>query len=215
MDSKRHQYIITGIGTDVGKTVVSAIFAQALNATYWKPVQAGDLGNSDSIKVNNWTDEKVTVLHEAFRLTEPMSPHAAATIDGLHIDLESIDFPEIEGNFIIEGAGGLLVPVNNDGLLYADLFKAWNLPVIVVSRHYLGSINHTLLTMEVLKNRNIPVEGIVFVGAENQATESVILKVTGSKMITRIPLTDELGTEFIQSEAKRLRESWVTIQNDR
>lgn len=215
MNSNRHQYIITGIGTDVGKTVVSSIFAQALNATYWKPVQAGDLGNSDSIKVNNWTDEQVTVLREAFRLTEPMSPHAAATIDGLLIDLESIDFPEIEGNFIVEGAGGLLVPVNSDGLLYADLFKAWNLPVIVVSRHYLGSINHTLLTMEVLKNRNIPVEGIVFVGAENQATESVILNVTGSKMITRIPLTDELGTEFIQSEAKRLRESWFTIQNDR
>jgi dethiobiotin synthetase len=207
MNETPHQYIITGIGTDVGKTVVSAIFSQALNATYWKPVQAGDLDTSDSIKVNNWTDENVTVLHEAFRLTEPMSPHAAAMIDGLHIDMESITFPETTGNLIVEGAGGLLVPVNNDGLLYADLFKKWGLPVIVVSRHYLGSINHTLLTVEVLRNRNIPVEGVVFVGPQNAATESIILKVTGLKMITRIPITDELNTAFIQAEAKKLRES--------
>lgn len=212
MRPKYHQYIITGIGTDVGKTVVSAIFAQALNASYWKPVQAGDLDNSDSIKVNNWTDEEVTVLHEAFRLTDPMSPHAAAMIDGLKIDEDSIRFPEMTGNFIVEGAGGLLVPVNNDGLLYADLFKKWGLPVIVVSRHYLGSINHTLLTLEVLKNRGIPVEGIVFVGAENKSTESIILKVTGVKMITRIPMTDDLGTAFIQTEAAKLRNTYFHEQ---
>lgn len=208
MVSKPHQYIITGIGTDVGKTVVSAIFAQALGASYWKPVQAGDLDNSDSIKVNNWTDEEVTVLHEAFRLTEPMSPHAAATIDGLKIDEDSIRFPEVPGNLIVEGAGGLLVPVNNGGLLYADLFKKWGLPVIVVSRHYLGSINHTLLTLEVLKARGIPVEGIVFVGAENKATESIIVKVTGVKVMARIPVTDDLGTNFIQSEARKLRDAY-------
>jgi len=212
MDSKPYQYIITGIGTDVGKTVVSAIFAQALNVTYWKPVQAGDLDNSDSIKVNNWTDEEVNVLHEAYRLTEPMSPHAAATIDGLKIDEDSICFLDVHGNLIVEGAGGLLVPVNNDGLLYADLFKKWGLPVIVVSRHYLGSINHTLLTLEVLKSRGIPVEGIVFVGAENKATESIILNVTGVKMITRIPITDELGTAFIQTEARKLRDTYFYEQ---
>lgn len=199
------QYIITGIGTDVGKTVVSAILAQALEASYWKPVQAGDLDHSDSIKVNNWTDDTVTVLHESFRLTEPMSPHAAALIDGVKIEMESIVFPEIKGNFIVEGAGGVMVPVNDDGLLYIDLFKSWGLPVIVVSRHYLGSINHTLLTIDALKTRNISIEGIIFVGPENSGTESIIKKVTGVKVIARIPIVDEVNTSFIQEQAVILK----------
>lgn len=199
------QYIITGIGTDVGKTVVSAIMAQALEASYWKPVQAGDLDHSDSIKVHNWTDDNVTVLRESFRLTEPMSPHAAALIDGVKIEKESIVFPEIKGNLIVEGAGGVMVPVNDDGLLYIDLFKSWGLPVIVVSRHYLGSISHTLLTIDALKNRNIPIEGIIFVGPENSGTESIIKKVTGVKVITRIPLADEVNTSFIQEQASNLK----------
>jgi dethiobiotin synthetase len=199
------QYIITGIGTDVGKTVVSAIFAQALEASYWKPVQAGDLDHSDSIKVNNWTDENVTVLRESFRLTEPMSPHAAAMIDGIKIEKESIVFREVKGNLIVEGAGGVMVPVNNDGLLYIDLFKSWGLPVIVVSRHYLGSINHTFLTIDALKNRNIPIEGIVFVGPENSGTESIIKDVTGIKALARIPLADEVNTAFIQQQASILK----------
>ncbi len=209
MSNKNKKFIVTGIGTDIGKTVVSAIIAQSLDAFYWKPIQAGELENSDSIKVQNWTSDSVTILQEKFRLTQPMSPHAAAEIDGVEITKEAFKLPLVEGNLVVEGAGGLMVPLNQKGLLLIDLFEEWNLPVIVVSRHYVGSINHTLLTVEALKNRKIIIEGIVFVGDENEATESFILNYTGLKMITRIPLTNEVNTEFIQNQARILKEANV------
>lgn len=206
MNTQTKQFVITGIGTDVGKTVVSAILAQALEASYWKPIQAGELENSDSLKVFNWTDDIVTVLHESFRLTQPMSPHAAAKIDGLKIDKDALVFPDVHGNFIVEGAGGVMVPINDDGLLFIDLFEAWKLKVIIVSKHYVGSINHTLLTIEALKNRSIPIEGIIFIGDENKDTEQLILEKSGCKMIVRIPLADEVNTAFIQEQAVRLKQ---------
>lgn len=209
MSKKNKQFIITGIGTDIGKTVVSAIIAQSLDAFYWKPIQAGELENSDSIKVQNWTTDSVTILSEAFQLNQPMSPHAAAEIDGVEITNEALQLPLVERNLVVEGAGGLLVPLNNKRLLLIDLFKEWNLPVIVVSRHYVGSINHTLLTVEALKNRKINIEGIVFVGDKNHATESFILNYTDLKMIARIPLTNEMNTEFIQNQARILKVSNV------
>lgn len=198
------KFIVTGIGTDIGKTVVSSILAQALKASYWKPIQAGELDNSDSIKVKNWCDENVTIILESFRLTEPVSPHLAAELDGINITKEAIDFPNIDGNLIIEGAGGLMVPLNNEGLLYIDLIKKWDIPVILVSRHYLGSINHTLLSAEILKTRNIKVAGIIFVGDENTATEKIILQQTRLKFITRIPFSNEIDKNFIQEQAKIL-----------
>lgn len=202
----KKQFIISGIGTDVGKTVASAIISQALNATYWKPVQAGDLDWSDTMKVDNWTDDKVIVLKEQFRLTAPMSPHAAAFLDGVSITQDDFVIPQVEGNLIIEGAGGLMVPVNNEGLLYIDLFQSWNLPLILISRHYLGSINHTLLSIGALKSRNIPIEGIVFVGEENKATESIILNTTGVHFIARIPLANEVNSTFIQDQSEVFKE---------
>lgn len=198
------QFIITGIGTDVGKTVVSAIISEALQASYWKPVQAGDLDNSDSIKIERFT-ENVTVLPEAFRLTQPMSPHAAAEIDGVEILPEHLNLPSVSGNFIVEGAGGLMVPINSKGFLYADAFSQWKLPVIVVSRHYLGSINHTLMTIEILKNRGIEIEGIVFVGDEHPTTEKAILSNTGLRQIARIPLAEEVNKAFIISQAENIK----------
>ncbi len=196
-----HKYIITGIGTDVGKTVVSAIVAQAMKASYWKPVQAGDLENSDSKKVAAWT-ENLSILPERFQLSQPMSPHAAAEIDGIQIDTFHFEIPR-EERLIIEGAGGLMVPLNNHGLTYLDLFEQWKLPVILVSRHYLGSINHTLMSCELLKQRSISIQGIIFVGEENSATESIILKNTGIPMIARIPETTEVNKEFIQEQSRR------------
>ena len=200
----RKQFVITGIGTDVGKTVVSAIVAEALHASYWKPVQAGDLDNSDSIKVQRWT-ENVHVLPEAFRLNQPMSPHAAAALEEIDISLEQLTLPELDGNLIVEGAGGVLVPVNSNGLVFADLFAHWKLPVIVVSRHYLGSINHTLLTVELLKSRGIEIEGIIFNGEENLATEDIIVSISGVKKLGRIPIAAEVNQEFVLQEAEQLK----------
>lgn len=198
-----NKFVVTGIGTEVGKTVVSSILAEALKANYWKPVQAGDLQRSDTIKVKEYT-ENVTVLEEGFRLTEPISPHAAAEIDGVSIELEALKIPEVSDGLVIEGAGGLLVPINLEGLTYADVFENWGLPVIVVSRHYLGSINHTLLTLEVLKERGIKVEGIVFVGSENSATERLILDRSGVKLIARIPIVSEVNKAFVLNQAALL-----------
>lgn len=201
--NKNSKLVITGIGTDVGKTVVSSIIAEALKASYWKPIQAGDLDNSDSIKVDLFTDN-VTVLPEAFRLSEPISPHAAAEIDGVEIAKDDLDLPEVGGNLIIEGAGGIMVPVNSNGLTFADIIERWNLPTIVVSRHYLGSINHTLLTLEVLQSRGVTIEGLVFVGAENKATEEIILKSTGVKFLARIPMAKELNKTFVLEQAESI-----------
>ena len=197
------QYVISGIGTEVGKTVVSAIVSEALKATYWKPVQAGELENTDSHKVQRLTSN-VRILPEAYKLKEPMSPHAAAEIDGVNIQLNDFNLPQVDGNFIIEGAGGLLVPINMQGLLYADVFKNWNLPVIIVSRHYLGSINHSLMTAEVLKKRDIKIAGWIFVGEENKTSESIILKVTDLPMIARIPLVSEVTKEFVSVQAAKI-----------
>lgn len=206
---KSKHYIVTGIGTDIGKTVVSAILALAYEAYYWKPIQAGELENSDSKKVAEWTNEKVKVLPEAFSLSESMSPHAAAKFDGVSISEDALKLPEVDGNLIIEGAGGVMVPLNSDGLLMIDIFKKWNLPVLLVSRHYLGSINHTLLTVEAMMNRNIQIAGIIFIGDENNSSESIILKKTKLNLIARIPFVDKITPDFIHSQSEKIKNSFI------
>ncbi len=202
--------VITGIGTDVGKTVVSAIVAQALEMDYWKPVQAGDLDNSDTKKVARLT-HGINCLTERYRLTVPASPHYAAKHDELTISPNDFQLPSTDRPLLIEGAGGVLVPFNDQGFVFADLMLQWKFPVIVVSRHYLGSINHTLLTLEVLKSRKINVAGIVFVGDENSATESIILLNSGVRFIARIPLADEVNQQFIQEQAQRIASTLKVI----
>jgi dethiobiotin synthetase len=180
-----NKYFITGIGTDVGKTVVSAIVVEALEADYWKPVQAGELHHTDTHSVKNLISNSRSVMHEhSYALQTPMSPHAAANIDGVTIDLSFIRPPETENHLVIEGAGGLLVPLNEQETIL-DLIKE-DYKVIVVSRHYLGSINHTLLTLSELRNRGLNVSGIVFNGAINKSTESIIKKMGNVKEIGRI-----------------------------
>lgn len=198
-------FVVAGIGTDVGKTVVSSIYAEALEAAYWKPVQAGDLDNSDSIKVGKYCSEKVTVLKERYLLNTPASPHLAAKIDGIEILLSDFEIPETDQNLIIECAGGLMVPFNEKGDLYLDLLGKWKLPVILVSRNYLGSINHTLLSLEVLKQRNIPVEILVFVGDSKESTESMILTKFPIEKVVRIPMADVVDSEFVQNQAEKIR----------
>lgn len=181
----KQTYFITGIGTEVGKTIASAIVTEALEADYWKPIQAGDLDNSDTHKVKRLVTNKKSVFHEnAFELNTPMSPHAAAEIDGVKISAKKIKQPKTKNSLVIEGAGGLLVPINDKETI-ADLIKPDH-KVILVSRHYLGSINHTLLTVEALKNRNLTCAGIIFSGEENPSSEEIIKKMTGLPVIGRI-----------------------------
>jgi len=197
---------ITGIGTDVGKTITSAIVTQALEADYWKPVQAGDLDHSDSHKIQSYISNDKTVIHEnSYKLNTPASPHLAAEIDGITIDLKQIIEPKTKNHIVIEGAGGILVPLNNTDCIIDLIQKDYK--VIVVSRHYLGSINHTLLTCEALKNRNISVAGIIFSGDENTASESIILSKTGATFIGRIDNEPYFDQNVIQYYADKFREN--------
>lgn len=201
---------ITGIGTDVGKTIASAIITQSLEADYWKPVQAGDLDNSDSHKIQRYISNDTTIIHEnSYKLNTPASPHLAAEIDGITIDLKKIIEPSTDNHLVIEGAGGILVPLNDIDCI-VDLIKE-DYKVILVSRHYLGSINHTLLTFEALKNRNIAVAGIVFSGDENKATEEIILSKTKAKFIGRIENEPYFDQNVIQYYADKFRDSLLAL----
>ena len=179
------KFFITGISTDVGKTVCSAIFTEALTADYWKPIQAGDLDFGDSDRVKSLVSNTNSVFHSnSYALKTPASPHYAAQIDGVEIDLKKIVEPKTENHLIVEGAGGVFVPLNQSDCVI-DLIQN-DYQVVMVSRHYLGSINHTLLTIEALKSRQINIAGIVFSGNENLATESIILSKTNINFIGRI-----------------------------
>ncbi|CAM1334557.1 dethiobiotin synthase [Tenacibaculum aestuariivivum] len=178
-------YFITGISTEVGKTVASAIFTEALEADYWKPIQAGELDDSDSHKIKKFISNKKTIIHpNSYALKTPMSPHAAAEIDNITIDLAKIIEPKTDNeNLIIEGAGGIFVPLNNTDTILNIIKPTYK--VIVVSRHYLGSINHTLLTVNLLKEKGFDVS-IIFSGDEHKTTEEIIKKMTGVPVIGRI-----------------------------
>jgi dethiobiotin synthetase len=175
---------VTGISTEVGKTVTSAILVEALQADYWKPVQAGDLDNSDSHKIERYISNTKTKIHpNSYALNTPMSPHASAEIDNLEIALEHVQEPSTENHLVVEGAGGVLVPLNQEHTIL-DLIKP-EYHVIVVSRHYLGSINHTLLTVNLLKEKGFNVS-IIFSGSEHPTTESIIKKMANVPVLGRI-----------------------------
>ena len=199
-------YFITGIGTEVGKTIASAIVTEALEADYWKPIQAGDLEHSDTHKVEEMISNSRTVFHpNSFALKTPMSPHAAAEIDGVEISSEAIKQPETQNDLVIEGAGGLLVPVSHTQTI-ADLIKR-NHKVILVSRHYLGSINHTLLTAEALKRRGLNCIGIIFSGDKNPSTEEIIQEMTGLPVLLRIAQENTFDKSTIKKYAQLLQET--------
>jgi len=199
------KYFITGISTEVGKTIAAAIVTEALEADYWKPIQAGDLEHSDTHKIKQFISNKKSVFHEnAFALNTPMSPHAAAEIDGITINLKDIIAPKTENNLVIEGAGGLLVPLNdNDTIL--DMIQP-DYKVIVVSRHYLGSINHTLLTVNFLKEKGFDVS-LIFSGNEHKTTENIIQKMTNIPVIGRIDEEPYFDENVIAEYAEKFREN--------
>lgn len=201
---------ITGIGTDVGKTIASAVIVEALEADYWKPIQAGDLDLSDTQKVKSKIKNQKSQFHpNAYALNTPASPHLAASVDGITIDLKQIIEPKTNNHLVIEGAGGILVPLNDTDCIIDLIRKEYK--VIIVSRHYLGSINHTLMTFETLKNRNIKVSGIIFSGDENKATEEIILKKTGAKFIGRMDNEPYFDANVIAYYADKFRDNLLNL----
>lgn len=200
-----HTYFITGIGTGIGKTITSAVLTEKLKADYWKPIQSGDLDQSDSLTIHSLLSNSQTVVHpEVYRLTQPLSPHLSAKLDGITINLDQFYLPETANHLIVEGAGGLMVPLNDEALIL-DLIKHLGIEVIVVSQNYLGSINHTLLTINTLKQHHIPIKGIIFNGTANEESEKYILNYTGVTSLGFIPAMEDVNKENIIEAGKTVK----------
>jgi len=199
-----HPIIVTGTDTGIGKTVFAAALAVALRATYWKPIQSGlDGEESDSDTARRLGVAKV--LAEVYQLTQPLSPHRAAELDGIEIDPARLTLPSVDGRLVIEGAGGLLVPITRT-LLFADLFARWRAPTVLVARTALGTINHSLLSIEAMRARAIPILGIAFVGEANADNEATICALAGVKRLGRLPHLDPLDAATLaEAFAKHFR----------
>lgn len=196
--------IIAGIHTGIGKTICSAVICQALGYDYWKPVQAGDLDNSDSIFIKKNVSNPLCKIHEEmYRLSIPASPHYAAQQDGIEIKFTDIILPETDNGLVVETAGGIMSPLSND-FLNIDLVQELNLPVILVSNNYLGSINHTLLTVAAFEQRNIAVHGLVFSGEVVESTREFILQYTKLPLLFSIPMFEKIDSDTIAAFAKTI-----------
>lgn len=197
-----NRFIVAGIGTGVGKTVVAAILTTCLQGEYWKPIQCGDEEDLDTAMMKKLIDTTMYPIHEsAYSLQAPLSPHHAARLENISICLESIVPPQTTRPLIIESVGGIFVPLTDKTLSF-DLFKSWNIPWIVVSRHYLGSINHTLLTLDTLKRNNISIAGVVFNGHPNHDSESAILEFSKVPVLGRLLPESNINPKTIQRYAK-------------
>ena len=191
--------IVTGTDTGIGKTVFAAALTGALNASYWKPVQAGlDDDETDSDRVARLADlTPDRIVPEAWRLKTPCSPHRAAEIDGVTIDPDALSIPAVPGALVIEGAGGVMVPVTRT-LTFAHVFARWGLPVVLVARTALGTINHSLLSIEALRARGVPILGVAFIGDANEDSEATIAQMGKVNRLGRLPLLDSLTPEALR-----------------
>ena len=200
----RKPLFVTGIGTGIGKTIISTILVEKLEADYWKPIQSGDLDDSDTLKVKNLVSNSRSVFHqEAYRLTQPYSPHKSAALDGIVIDADKIVTPATENQLIIEGAGGLMVPLANNFLMI-DLIKNLGAEVVLISQFYLGSINHTLLSALALKQYKIPVKGIIFNGEVDEYSRDYILEYTGLRCLGYVTDIEEIHKINIKNAGKNI-----------
>ncbi|MGL4263348.1 MAG: dethiobiotin synthase [Afipia sp.] len=191
--------VVTGTDTGIGKTVFSAALAGALDAFYWKPVQAGIEEETDRdavARLSGLSGERV--LREAYRLKTPASPHLAARLDGVTIDPATLALPEVDRPLVIEGAGGLMVPLT-ESLTYIDVMARWRTPVVLCARTTLGTINHSLLSVEALRARNIPLLGIAFIGDENVESETVIASMGRVRRLGRLPHLASLTHETLRA----------------
>lgn len=198
--------VISGIDTDAGKSIVSAILCRGLEAAYWKPVQSGRLPHTDSQFISKLTESQTRIYPESYLLEAPMSPHSSAAKEGITIDMEQIKVPEHDGFLVIEGAGGLMVPLNWKEL-YIDLFAKWSFPVVLVVKTYLGSINHSLLSIEALRSRQIPVAGIIFNEGDQPSSAEAIHRFSAIPVLGSIPF---LGEEAQLPSAEKINE-WINI----
>ena len=197
-------YFVTAIDTDSGKTVVSAILCEALKADYWKPIQAGLPRDADAVKSLSAN----THIHpERFLLKLPASPHASARAEGIEIRIADFILPDTALTLVIEGAGGCLVPLNDKNFVI-DLVKPFEAEIVLVADLYLGSINHTLLTIEAIKNRNLKIRGIIFNGDSNPESERIILLHSGLRCLLRIKKEISMTPELVRSYANQLNASW-------
>ena len=193
------RFVVTGTDTDIGKTVFAAGLAGALGAHYWKPVQAGVDPEGDKETVARLGNIPQThILPEAYRLTTPASPHLAARIDGVEVRLDKLSLPQVDGPLVVEGAGGVLVPVS-ETLLMADLFAHWKLPVILCARTALGTINHSLLSIEALRSRGVPLAGIAFIGDPHEENERIIPQLAKVPSLGRLPRLDPLDASSLKA----------------
>ncbi len=198
---------VTGIGTDVGKTVVSAILSEALSADYWKPVQTGSYFSTDADKIRKYVANTTTKIHpESFVLKQYMSPHAAAELEGMQITLEKIVAPETTNTLVIEGAGGIMVPLNNTEFII-DMIEQLKAEVVLVIQNYLGSINHSILSIDALRFRGIPVMGLVFNGPPHKLSEDIILSYSGLKCLGRIQKESVINKEVVSKYAEQFRDN--------
>jgi dethiobiotin synthetase len=204
LNNFNNSYFITGIGTDIGKTIVSAILVQSLKGEYWKPIQSGNLEQLDSSIVKKLTSFEPIIHPEYYLFKTPVSPHLAAEIEYKSIDIKRLNLPNSIAPLIVEGAGGLMVPLTNNTYI-KDLIKHFDLSVILVVKHYLGSINHTLLTIESLKFFNISLAGIIFNGEPNLSSEKIIEQYTNAPILGRVPFAKKLTKEFIAQEASKIK----------
>ena len=206
IDSPKKPLFVTGIGTDVGKTIVSAILCEYFKFDYWKPIQTGKALGTDNETLDQLVShEHFTTYPESYLLENPLSPHAAAKIEDEKILLDHITLPTKNPKLVIEGAGGLMVPINHNNETICDLIMKLQSPVVVVIKEYLGNINHSLLTLSHLKNKNIPIFGIVYVGNELPETENIIQKMTGVKTLFRVPIFPLLNKESIRNFVNTLQ----------
>lgn len=195
---------IAGIHTGIGKTIVSAVIAEALGAEYWKPVQAGIKERDAELLRGLLTNGEQRVHEEAVLLSQPLSPHTAAAADKVVIDYKQFMWPNTKSKLIVETAGGILSPMYNDCTM-ADFITHYKLPTLLVSLNYLGSINHTLMTIEVMKSRGIQLLGIIMNGLENESSESFITEYSRVPILARIPFIKELNNEAVKRTALQLK----------
>lgn len=202
-------YFITAIDTDSGKTLASAIITEALQADYWKPIQAGKPTDSDIVK--SLINPELTIHKEAHLLKKPASPHHAADVENIKISLDDIELPKTTNKLIIEGAGGMLVPINDHDVVI-DMAKKYNSKVILVSNLYLGSINHTLLTLEALETRGLMPVGIIFNGDTNPSSEEIILKKFNIPVLLHIKKEVKITPELVKRYATVLKKRWNELE---